>query len=389
MCPIGVACYPRRICTLHHRLTSLYPGQRSGNHPCHSFPGEYYRSLSPFYAYSGHQSSVLFHFRLPYLARGQHAAAMTQARTNLGPLTTPFTYPSSCGVVVQACSTCSYGWQGQTCSDNSFNTLGVQDDLECWPPRSTPDSTNLVAVNGWGFYSPGIECPVGYATACAATGGVDGGFGFQFSILPSETVVGCCPSYVSSLCSFSLTRRLLTRVSQQRFCLQVYPRNRQGADLLQVLQHRLVADGAVRRRDFRQVRLCHRSSNRHSNHHTDRHRRVSIEDGGCPREYLGLRPHDPDQPAIQREFHKFHTHNSSIPRQHGLADPPTRSCHPEVRRVVPRRDDWNCRRCSDCRPGLDRHPLRGLDAEATPALPGRDASPGHDASPGRDASCTD
>jgi hypothetical protein len=36
MCPIGVACYPRRICTLHHRLTSLYPGQRSGNHPCHS-----------------------------------------------------------------------------------------------------------------------------------------------------------------------------------------------------------------------------------------------------------------------------------------------------------------------------------------------------------------
>ncbi|KAI1127277.1 hypothetical protein F5Y10DRAFT_293065 [Nemania abortiva] len=118
---------------------------------------------------------------------------MTTARTNLGPLTTLFTYPAHCTVAIEDCSTCDVFWQAQTCSDNSFNAQGVQDDPQCWPARQNLDLSTGVALNGWGFYSPGISCPSGYATSCVATGTVDGGFPFQFPLLDSETAVGCCP----------------------------------------------------------------------------------------------------------------------------------------------------------------------------------------------------
>ncbi|GMG27618.1 unnamed protein product [Aspergillus oryzae] len=119
---------------------------------------------------------------------------MTSLRTNLGPLTTTFTYPESCTVAVGACPTCTQGWQAQTCSNNAFNHQGVQDDVECWPPRANPTLATGVALNGWGFYSPGIHCPAGMVTACSATGGSNGGFQFQYSLNDGETAVGCCPS---------------------------------------------------------------------------------------------------------------------------------------------------------------------------------------------------
>lgn len=119
---------------------------------------------------------------------------MTSKRTILGPLTTTFTYPSSCSVAVEECSGCSSGWQAQTCSNNGFNGQGVQDNPECWPPRSNAHISTGVAFNGWGFYSPGLYCPEGYATACSATAGVDGGFTFQYPLEASETAIGCCPT---------------------------------------------------------------------------------------------------------------------------------------------------------------------------------------------------
>ncbi|KAI0505622.1 hypothetical protein F5B22DRAFT_651556 [Xylaria bambusicola] len=119
---------------------------------------------------------------------------MTTARTNLGPLTTPFSYPAHCTVAVKQCESCDVFWQAQTCSDNSNNAQGVQDDPQCWPERQNLDLSTGVALNGWGFYSPGISCPIGYETSCVATGTVNGGFPFQFSVLPRETAVGCCPS---------------------------------------------------------------------------------------------------------------------------------------------------------------------------------------------------
>ncbi|KAH6877063.1 hypothetical protein B0T10DRAFT_193447 [Thelonectria olida] len=119
---------------------------------------------------------------------------MTATRTNLGPLTTEFTYPSSCRVAILSCTNCAKGWQGQTCGSNHFNTQGVQDNVDCWPERSNSSISTSVALNGFGYYSPGLLCPTGYTTACQATGTSDGGFVFQFPLLQSETAVGCCPT---------------------------------------------------------------------------------------------------------------------------------------------------------------------------------------------------
>ncbi len=121
---------------------------------------------------------------------------MTSARTNLGPLTTAFSYPPSCTVNVQQCTSCDLGWQGQTCGSHGFNTQGVEDNIDCWPPRDNANISTGVAFNGLGFYSPGISCPGGYQTARQATGSVSGGFTAQFSLLRSETAVGCCPTFV-------------------------------------------------------------------------------------------------------------------------------------------------------------------------------------------------
>jgi len=123
---------------------------------------------------------------------------MTAARTVLGPLTTAFTVPSSCGVAVQACPTCDFGWRAQKCGTNTFNSQGVQDEPGCWPPRSDDSLSTGFALGGWGIYSPAVACPVGYQTACVATGTQPGGFAFQFPVNPSETAVGCCPVYVIS-----------------------------------------------------------------------------------------------------------------------------------------------------------------------------------------------
>ncbi|KAL6401605.1 hypothetical protein AUP68_15482 [Ilyonectria robusta] len=120
---------------------------------------------------------------------------MATVRTNLGPLTTPFTYPESCKVIVQGCSACYWGWQGQTCSDNDLNTQGVQDNVECWPDRADSVKQTNKELRGWGYYSPGISCPAGYEKRCSATGTADvSGFTFQFPLLEGETGIGCCPT---------------------------------------------------------------------------------------------------------------------------------------------------------------------------------------------------
>ncbi|KAK4646952.1 uncharacterized protein QC761_100190 [Podospora bellae-mahoneyi] len=126
-----------------------------------------------------------------------------QAPTNLGPLTTTFTPPPECTVAVGAGrggflgdlfgggDDKSIAYLGQACSRNR-----AVDDTACWPATSEGAESKKAPLNGWGFYSPGLHCPVGYATACAATGGSGGGSGWpvQFRLLAGETAVGCCPS---------------------------------------------------------------------------------------------------------------------------------------------------------------------------------------------------
>ena len=125
-----------------------------------------------------------------------------QAPTNLGPLTTTLTPPAACTVAIGARrgfigdKDDHVAYRGQLCSDNK-----AVDDTACWPPTSKGAQERSAPLSGWGFYSPGVHCPVGYATACSATGGKGGGSGWpvQFKLRDGETAVGCCPKLVTFL----------------------------------------------------------------------------------------------------------------------------------------------------------------------------------------------
>ena len=126
------------------------------------------------------------------------------ANYNLGPLTTTFTPAPTCTIPVIACSTCSYGWAAQTCFSG-----GVEDYTSCWPGTSSGVPAPTPPLQGWGFYSPGLLCPQGFASACGAVQTAAGTWTPQWPLQTGETAVGCCPRYLpppSSLPSmFSFT----------------------------------------------------------------------------------------------------------------------------------------------------------------------------------------
>ena len=106
---------------------------------------------------------------------------------NLGPLTTVFTPPSRC--------TANLGQsQGQTCILSGGVATSV-DDPSCWPSVTITPAPTAQPLQGWGYYSPGLECPSDYFTACLYDGDSDFAnyWTFQFPPQPSETAVGCCP----------------------------------------------------------------------------------------------------------------------------------------------------------------------------------------------------
>ncbi len=129
-------------------------------------------------------------------------AIIGQAPTNLGPLTAAFTPPPACTVAVGAvdggllglgllgASVENVAFLGQSCSAGK-----AVDATSCWPPTSQGAKPPPASFGGWGFYSPGLGCPAGYATACSATGGSNGGSGWpvQFKLMDGETALGCCP----------------------------------------------------------------------------------------------------------------------------------------------------------------------------------------------------
>lgn len=122
---------------------------------------------------------------------------INQDRTILGPLTTTFTAPATCTVAaVDGTGDDLQGFLAKTCS----GLQGPSDDSSCWPGTTTGAPAPSASFAGWGFYSPGIVCPSGYATACSATGGTGGtsDWDIQFQLLAAETAVGCCPRYVCS-----------------------------------------------------------------------------------------------------------------------------------------------------------------------------------------------
>lgn len=119
------------------------------------------------------------------------SALTGQAPTNLGPLTAKFTPPPECTVAVAACKTCDSAILSQGCDAAS----GPVDATSCWPPTSSGAPKASGSLHGWGYYSPGISCPVGYASACTATAGGDNEWPVQFQLGDAETAVGCCPRY--------------------------------------------------------------------------------------------------------------------------------------------------------------------------------------------------
>ena len=119
------------------------------------------------------------------------APLTNQDRLLLGPLTETFTPPATC-TTTAGCSSCiaTAAWLGQDCAAN----LNAEDAASCWPPRQGAPATPPQPFAGWGFYSPGYVCPMGYTAACSATSGGNKGWPVQFILASSETAIGCCPT---------------------------------------------------------------------------------------------------------------------------------------------------------------------------------------------------
>ncbi|KAK8198085.1 uncharacterized protein BKA78DRAFT_293109 [Phyllosticta capitalensis] len=95
----------------------------------------------------------------------------------LGPLTTTFTPPSDCQIGYSSASFVSnliddisgyYNTSEYTIAQIAKTCLNsaIGDAASCWPSASTTPYAD--EFSGWGFYSPGLFCPVGYTTACAS-----------------------------------------------------------------------------------------------------------------------------------------------------------------------------------------------------------------------------
>ncbi|EHK44158.1 hypothetical protein TRIATDRAFT_300470 [Trichoderma atroviride IMI 206040] len=110
----------------------------------------------------------------------------------LGPLTTTWTMPQTCSIFMPGCSTCDNAYNGQSCNPTSGGQ--VMDNTACWPPATSGVASPSWPFVGWGFYSPGLACPAGYTSACTAVYGQRPPWSTQFSLVPSETAIGCCPT---------------------------------------------------------------------------------------------------------------------------------------------------------------------------------------------------
>ncbi|KAK4148650.1 hypothetical protein C8A00DRAFT_19556 [Chaetomidium leptoderma] len=121
------------------------------------------------------------------------AAITGRPGTLLGPLTTTWSMPDSCTAHLLTCETCAVAFRGQHCVIRS-GSGAVEDNTACWPPTTRQGVTApQQPFFGWGFYSPGLACPTGYTTACTAHYGGRSEWEVQFSLIPGEAAVGCCP----------------------------------------------------------------------------------------------------------------------------------------------------------------------------------------------------
>jgi hypothetical protein len=128
-------------------------------------------------------------------------------------LTTTFTAPSRCSQAYWSSGSSRIydPTIGQTCTTIGDGQIDYNQDSSCLPPVKSTILGSLVGGSDIlyttydykGYYSPGIACPAGYSTACAAQAGADGipsalsnfqSFGFVYPATADETAVGCCPT---------------------------------------------------------------------------------------------------------------------------------------------------------------------------------------------------
>jgi len=123
------------------------------------------------------------------------------SRTNVGPLTTVFTPPTTCftPAVESDEPTLFYAYYGNTCWATSTESTLVLDS-SCYPPGTGIVFASYSTIP---FYSPDISCPAGFTSACAVTR-VEGEALPQFTrstdpdiwsmLEPGETAIACCPT---------------------------------------------------------------------------------------------------------------------------------------------------------------------------------------------------
>lgn len=109
-----------------------------------------------------------------------------QSSFPLDALTTTFTPPASCSGIY-----------------SSAGVAVIDADLACLPQGFTSLSTN--------YFSPGIQCPAGYVTACNDNAGVS-----------SITTVTCCP-YRGDITLGCVTASTLSDVWETLFCTWIAP----------------------------------------------------------------------------------------------------------------------------------------------------------------------
>ena len=167
------------------------------------------------------------------------AFSLPTGRNNLGPLTTTFVPPDSCSDYGIA-GTAAGGFRAQECAGGT-----LLDNARCWPSATIAPPAPPLA--GWGFYSPGLVCPTGYASACTAypsgsspttTSGPS--FSFNYALLPQETAVGCCPS------GFTCTRNAGVQSCIQRASATTFEVGRCAGDDLANLRNQTVPQTVTR-----------------------------------------------------------------------------------------------------------------------------------------------
>ena len=165
----------------------------------------------------------------------QTAVTLLVTWTNLGPLTTTFTAPSSCsttplGELWAYRTSDGLVWSSVAC--DFWSATGPHSWANCQPSVLALSSLWATTTSAYWltYLSPGLYCPSAYSTATALTltpQDVITGTYNGFLLRTTGTHVYCCPRYAIAVLSEMTHRKtnLLERLFQQHRLLRIKCRN--------------------------------------------------------------------------------------------------------------------------------------------------------------------